>query len=402
MAANADLYKDMLLKLKYYKEEIIKSFIKRGYFPETSDITAALSRIEFRTALCESHITKKGALFNTKEMNNTFELIYKDIVFLYAILQDILVNDYNNLKLFIEAHLSELESKAELYRARMDEEINTQVFGTMLLFQTNEWNVNTENDVTIIDLGEVEILQGSEIALFANINNIENDKVYFDLKANDEQLSFKALPYNYNQDTYLIPGEITVKKYELTINDRTIINDNISVNMEVNSNNDYIFLGGIDTMIVTSKGNNAERIVHFPYANRPFVATEDCYLEFFIVDGKGKIIDYNFNMSPVHCNFSTADGSIKLTKDIQRFFMEVKKGFVFYFNIEEGNVFASKKDGVVTSPNTLLYKGNWNLRDFEIREYIKDKVTTYNVKMYIQSDKEIVDSLNSAYIKQIK
>ena len=36
------MYKDMILKLDYHKKHIIKSFIKRGYFPKSEEIANKL------------------------------------------------------------------------------------------------------------------------------------------------------------------------------------------------------------------------------------------------------------------------------------------------------------------------------------------------------------------------
>ena len=98
-----DIYKDMLAKAKIYKKQIINDFVKRGYFPTDKDISAKLESIETRTALCEAYLSKPGSLFNTKEFNYMFEMIYKDLTLLYEILQDILLNEYNQLKVYIEA-----------------------------------------------------------------------------------------------------------------------------------------------------------------------------------------------------------------------------------------------------------------------------------------------------------
>ena len=95
-------YKDMILKIQYYKEEVIKSFIKRGHFPLEEEIQAKLDDIDYRTSLFKTYVSKAGSYFNTKEMNNMFELIYKDFEFLYNVLKDILINDYNDLKKMIQ------------------------------------------------------------------------------------------------------------------------------------------------------------------------------------------------------------------------------------------------------------------------------------------------------------
>ena len=132
---DADLYKDMMLKLQYYKEEVIKSFIKRGYFPTNDEITAALQDIDYRSALFEAYLSKEGSLFNTKEINHMFECIYKDLEILYSVLQDILIKEYNSLKMYIETHIADLENTANELKARCDEEMARTTFGNTIFFR---------------------------------------------------------------------------------------------------------------------------------------------------------------------------------------------------------------------------------------------------------------------------
>ena len=104
-----DQYKDMLAKAQFYKKQVIQSFIKQGYFPSDEEIQAALADIDMRGALLETYLSAKGSLFNTKEINYMFECIYKDLNILYSVLEDILVNENNRLKLDIQAQETELE-----------------------------------------------------------------------------------------------------------------------------------------------------------------------------------------------------------------------------------------------------------------------------------------------------
>ena len=72
-------YKDMLEKARFYKKQVIQSFIKQGYFPSDEEIQTALSDIDMRSALLDTYLSAKGSLFNTKEINFMFECIYKDL-----------------------------------------------------------------------------------------------------------------------------------------------------------------------------------------------------------------------------------------------------------------------------------------------------------------------------------
>ena len=76
------LYKDMLLKLEYHRNQILKSFVKQGYFPKKDEINAKLSSIDERIALFKSYNFMPGELFNHKEVNHALEMLYNDIAFL--------------------------------------------------------------------------------------------------------------------------------------------------------------------------------------------------------------------------------------------------------------------------------------------------------------------------------
>ena len=97
------------------------------------------------TALCEAYLSKLGSLFNTKEFNYMFEMIFKDLTLLYEILQDILLNEYNQLKVYIETHLNELEIQANLFQRRLDEEMAATSLGKLLFMKTNDWDIETNS-----------------------------------------------------------------------------------------------------------------------------------------------------------------------------------------------------------------------------------------------------------------
>lgn len=394
-----DIYKDMLKKIQYYKENIINSFVKKGYFPTNEDIISKLNLIETRTSLCKTYLSKPGSFFNTKEINYIFEMIYKDLSFLYEILEDILLNEYNQLKMYIETHLNELESKASLFQKRLQEEMSATSFGNIILFQSDNWNITTSDATTIIDLGKINLCPEKKIALFANINNIENNKVSFKLIANNKENSFDALPYNYNNNTYIIPGEREINESELNLNGRIIVNDNIEINMNVDQKNDYKILGGKDLMTVTYV-NGDKVLQNLATSYNVFYATQDCAIEFYCY--KNPIIQYNFNKKPIHCNFPISDNYIHINDlNIKKVYLKVEKGFSCYFIIEDGEIWASCEDGIIISNNCITYSGNWDLRDFKILEYVNSNDLEYNIKVFIDSEKDIISNIDSIYIKQI-
>ena len=136
----------------------------------------------------------------------------------------------------------------------------------------------------------------------------------------------------------------------------------------------------------------------FPTVDKPFTATSNCYISFY-TEGIGTL-EYNFSKRPFHTNFSIQDGTIKLTENIQKIFLDVEEGFICYFNLDDNtNVWCTKEDAIVDNKQ-LIYDGLLLVRDFKIKEYVRDKSTKYNVYVSIteMDNDEVIDCI---YIKEV-
>ena len=391
-------YKDMLEKARFYKKQVIQSFIKQGYFPSDEEIQTALSDIDMRSALLDTYLSAKGSLFNTKEINFMFECIYKDLNILYTVLEDILLNEYNKLKLDVEAQVTELEQKVYNLKCRMNEEINSTTLGTTIFFKANNWESETNDDITTITLGELDLINGSEIALFANINNIEADSVYFKLESETDTMY--ALPYNYNNDVYTIPGKLGINRFAFNISKDLKVNGNIEISLnDLDYRNEYKILGGQNLMKVTYKDSNIVSYEPFASFDRPFSTDKECYIEFYMIDNSS--ITYDFNIAPNHTNFALNDGTIVSNKTITKVFIDAPSGFVCRFRLDKGEIWGSCIDGIIQNNNTLLYAGDWTLKDFQVLEIVKSELNKYKISLILKSDKTIINYINNVYIKEV-
>lgn len=393
------MYKDMLLKLEYHKSKILKAFIKQGYFPQQEEIASKLEMIDERFALFKKYNFEPGELFNTKEMNHCLEMLYNDILFLYKILEEIYTNKYNTMLLNIEINMNYLEDLAAHFKKRGDEEIKSTSLGNTLFFKSDSWETEIKDETMEVKLGDISLIEGMEISCFANVNNSDKKNVLFKFNCKeDESKSFFAFPYNYNNDTYIVPGEMTINEKELTLHDSFNINSEIVLPATINIDNDYKILAGKNKIIVTDKITNEIKVYDFPTSEKPFVAPSNCYISFYI-ENKGTI-EYNFSHRPLHCNFSLQNGLIQIDKDIQKIFLDVDKGFTCYFNLDEKtNVWSSYEEGIKDN-DKLIYNGLLLVRDFKIKEYVKDNIITYNVILKITDidNDEIIDCV---YIKEV-
>lgn len=393
------MYKDMLMKLEYHKSRILKAFIKQGFFPQQEEIAAKLSQVDERLSLFKKYTFEPGEFFNTKEINHCLEMLYNDILFLYKILEDIYVNKYNTLLLNIEINMNYLEDLATHFKKRGDEEIKSTSLGTTLFFKSDAWETDINNETMEVKLGNISLIQGSEISCFANVNNSDKKNVLFKFTCEeDDSKSFFAFPYNYNNETYIIPGEATVNEKEFVLSDNFNINSEIVLPANVNMDNDYKILSGQNKIMVTDKATNKIKLYDFPTYDKPFVAPSNCYISFYI-ENKGTI-EYNFSHKPFHCNFSLQNGLIQINKNVQKIFLDVDKDFNCYFTLDENtNVWCSYEEGIKDN-NKLIYSGVLLSRDFKIKEYVKDNVITYNTVLKI-TDIDNDEVIDCVYIKEV-
>ena len=401
-----EIYRDMLEKLKYHKQLIMNAFIRNNYYPSNEEVNAMLQNVNARISLFESYISKPGDYFNPTEINYCFEMLYKDIKILYEVLEAILTNEFANLKMHIEATLTELEAKADYFMKRCNEEANSTSLGTTLVFEANNWNVTTEDQVTIIDLGEHEFVEGTTIACYANISNVNKNAVTFKFTTNKSSDNIIALPYNlYDNITYKVPGILNINRYETVIGSYSIVNDNIKINHELNSVNKYKFCSGKGYMSVTHKRTGRTELVEFPdISNYNYLAIDDCFIEFYIVDGwanENSLLEYNFNMAPKHCNFSLQDGVVKIDSDVKRICIDAQMGLLMSFRKTYGTPYAEVLDPIIVDSHTLLYNGNLQVRDIMLREYVRTDIIKYNIKVYIDSIDDVIDNIDSIYIKEL-
>lgn len=399
-----EIYKDMLEKLKYHKNNIINSFIKKNYYPNAEEINDKLALVNARLALFESYVSKPGSYMNVKELNYCFEMIAKDIEILYKVLEEILIKDYTTLNIYIESALTELEAKADYYKKRCTEEIHSTTLGTTVFFEANSWNITEENETNIINLGAMNLIEGMEIACFANIENIDEKDIVFKFDNNDPEKSFLALPYNYNNNSYKVPGEIGINEYPLNVPITSIVEDYIPIEFEVNFDNKYKVAGGVGGMQVTSKKDGTTYLYRFANVDNAFVAPEDCFVEFYVLDGNkvsNMAMEYSFTEAPISTNFSLHNGEIPLNKEAVKICVECQKGLGMFFNVPVGTVYASLEEPVIVNKNTFLYKGNWDIRDFVLREYVRCNTSNYRIKVYVKSTEDITGSIESIYIKEV-
>ena len=113
-----DLYLDQKKKIEYYRQRIIQNFTKKGIYPDDTMISTRLSDIDTKLGIFQYINVGRGETFDTAKFNEDMLRIWQDLKILYELAYEITVKDYEELQLWCEVHLTELQNMANTYRYR--------------------------------------------------------------------------------------------------------------------------------------------------------------------------------------------------------------------------------------------------------------------------------------------
>lgn len=396
---NIDDYKDIYKKFCFHKEEIIKSLLKQGTYPDEGIVKELSANIDYRLALFKSYIFMPGSKVNVKLLNDSLQNINTDLTFLYEILTEVYTNEFSKLNTYVESHLSYLDSLIDKYEKRAKEETNSTTFGRTVYFESNNFDIENHDNQTIIDLGDIELLNGSTIGCFANINNTESKDISFSFESIEEEKKFNTLAYNYNNSKVLVPGELAVNTKDLELSKDFIIKDNVVINtVKVDINNEYKIMGGKDHLLVKNLENMQEYLCEMPTFDTPVRIPFRAHLSFYLIDGSE--FEYRFNTRPIHTNFSLNNSTVNIQNHDNYVFMEVPEGFTFALSPLSGTMYAVKENAIIKD-NSLYYYGNKDVKTLQVREYVRSNKTKYRCKVYITTEEINNIEIDSIYIKEL-
>lgn len=389
----------MALKMKHHKEKIIQSFIDLGVYPSDTRINEILNSIDLSLAYLYVEDAVPGKAFDTKAYNAMFLAIYKDLQMLYELLFELSVKEYTLLTSFVDTHLDNLEQSVAFYKEKAEQETGTTSLGNTLFFQNHSYDIQVKNNITHVQLGDVKVHRGSRIASIFNANDIEGDKVIFSYENGENIL--RATPYNYNYASIVIPGEIKSNQYTYQISEDQTIDGMIKmdINKEPNINNNYTILAAKDKVLVKQFGE----VTKHQIKNRPtkfdmLGLSEKSYIDFYTIGTKS--ITFRFNKKPVSTNFSLDNYVVSNLNPIHHFFIECDAGFAFDFDIDGGQVYAIKEEGVIVGKELFFVK-NIEAREFLISEYELGDKETYNVTVDIINDTNTAVDIKNIMIKEL-
>lgn len=392
------MYRDIAEKIKFHKERIISGFVDMGIYPTDSMVKDLLDGIDSSMPYLYLEHAVKGKEFDAEKFNSMINGAYRDLVLLYKLLHELAIKEFVALQAYADTHLDELQETVDYYKRKSEQETGTTSLGQTVYFKTGNYNIKTKDNLTVIDLGNISLSNGSRIAGLFNANNIEGDKVTFSIETPYGKERFS--PYNYNQDTYVIPGELNKTEYTFEIDKDQIVKDSIKIgNVVADEKNKYIILGEKDKVLVKQFGQRIKQSIK----NRPtkfdmLGFNEKAYIDFYTIGTKS--ISFRFNKKPVSTNFSLDSFVVDELDYIHHFFIEADAGFAFEFEIDGGEVYAVNEIGIINNQD-LLFASDLDVRNFKIIEYKTGDKVDCDMKVEIVNDDGDPVDVKSILIKEL-
>jgi len=393
-----NIYKDIVLKVKFYKAQIIKDLLNKGISPETEEIDKRLNDIDISLSIFEHETIYPGSNVNVKRINQELKNIEIDLKFLYTLLHDLTITEIVKLKAFSDTHLDELENLSNNCKVRSQEEVNSTSLGKTLYFQHSNFDITTEHNIDTIELGPIEISQGSKIACIVNATNVENSNIIVNIVNTITGAIINISPYNYNQQSILLSKIADVNTYNISFSQNIILNSPLKLNindMIINPFNKYQILAGADKIKITSADYNG--LINRPLSTNMAYFENKTFIEFYTIGATE--ITFKFNKPPTHTNFKLNNHKVSNLDYIHYFFIECDKDFSFNFDLNKGNVYAVKEKGIIDNKN-LLYAGNDMVSNFCVIETISSKKEIFQFSIKIINNNQDVDVQN-IYVKEI-
>lgn len=397
---DTEQYRDVLKKFNYHKEKILKEFVQKGIYPDNNLIESKLNSIDMHLSLFKQYNVVPGDKFDANEYNNTIKLIHNDICILYELLYEMQIEEYYKQQQFINSYINELHSIVDTYKKRAEFENSSTTFGKTLLFQNNEFKINNLNSTTVIELNEITADNASVISCLANINNVDQDSLLFVFTDNETNKTYQVSPYNYSGETLTMPGTKTVNEYNIEIPEDQKITGPIilSTGAAIEPKNKYTILGGKNKIFVNHKDKNMFDIKDVPTSIGSLMFDEKTYINFYVVNGSS--ITFKFNKKPLATNFQVEEQRVSNLDPIHHFFIECDKEFSFEVELDKGDIYAVKEDGVLNN-NKLYYTGTNLIRDFNVIEESVGIPKKYKSELKIFNNNEDNFEIDSIVIKQM-
>jgi hypothetical protein len=392
--ANAIInYKDVLLKTDYYRKIVIKELAKYGQPITNQSIEDRLKNIDRYLAIFKQKNRKPEERFDAALFTKEMSEIHQDLQFLYELLYDLAVVEFEDIKAFADGHLREIEKKTREYKARVDIETNSSFIGETIFYMDGPFPWFTKDNYTFTELGEVDIRPGSKIAFLVSGTNLSNENIMLGLIKGSETKYVQ--PYNYQHDTFTAKGSSAVNSYEVEINHDVLLKDTFELTheaLEPNSKSSYIAYKGRNKILTTQ---NKEREHVAQEADYSFLVDGNWEVSFYIKGGT--YAKFEFSKEIKNKNFEGIE--LRNLSSVHRIRMKDEGAFAFSVKTD-GEIYA-EQEMCYAKDSKLIHMGGSLSNDFMIEEYTSSEPERYSVFLRVFSDHEEYPEIDSVAIKEL-
>ncbi len=384
------MYIDQKKKIEYYRKLIMDTIAKTGSYPAPSLVQDRLNDIDASLSIYRMNYKSSGDTFDTDEYNNSLNNIYQDLLILYQSVYELSVKDYNELKTEIDRELQDLETMAQKCYRRSELE-TTNTFGKTLFFQASGFKQEYESGIITIPIDTITTHEQATLACIVDgADTLQYDSMYFEI--NDKRVK----PYNYNSDTYKVPGNDNVNTYAYTITDEkksSTFPFTIDKFMPIEKAT-YKILSGKNSVVFydTQKYNSTSLTKE---SNMSLRIAKNGIVTFYVYNAKN--ISFEFNKEPTSKNFK--ENTITTPDMIQKIRLVVETGTVFNV-ITDGTIYAYYDAGFISDNILYGYRHDTILDYLLIETKESDTVTISGINLVIENAEHSYYGITDIAIKE--
>ena len=114
-------YLDQIKKAEFFREQILKEYLKVGRGVDSETIDKHVKQLETRTAILSQISIEDGSDFDIEQINRTLFYLYNDLRILYEIIVEHKKNRFMLLKEELDFKLQSLETIANEYKNKAEQ-----------------------------------------------------------------------------------------------------------------------------------------------------------------------------------------------------------------------------------------------------------------------------------------
>lgn len=205
------MFKDVWLKTIFYKEEIEKDLIRKGLYNESAE--NRLKEIDAHLSLFRHENVLSGNTFDAVFFSKQMKRIYTDLKFLLLLLKNEIIDEYQRINGYAEAHLQGLESLMERYEGLYQMEIGSSHLGKTILYQARGFKSTTTQTGIQVNLGQVRTNAGRRLVGLAEIDNVQHRYLRFVFESQTEKHLLSH--HHHFRETLTIPGMVESTRHTI-------------------------------------------------------------------------------------------------------------------------------------------------------------------------------------------